>query len=218
MEPMTMMALAGMVPAVAGMFMNNGDYPSGPNYSQANAYMNSPEMAAYRRALMGSAFNPQTDIYNIASDRAYAQANRAAASRGLGNSGAGLGYVGQMQNDLANQFTKDEFQRRLQAYQTVSGQQNQQAQMAMQMANSQYGAGQDNYNNNVASTGAFLGGLGQLANMGVSAYNYSNNQDMNRELMNAYIARTPGYGGAPSAGSVYGAPIASGGYNYGFGG
>lgn len=217
MEPMTMMALAGMVPAVAGMFMNNGDYPSGPNYSQANAYMNSPEMAAYRRALMGSAFNPQTDIYNIASDRAYAQGNRAAASRGLGNSGAGLGYVGQMQNDLANQFTKDEFARRLQAYQAVSGAQNQQANMAMSMANSQYGADQNVYNNNVASTGAFLGGLGSLANAGVSAYNYNNTQNNNSSLMNSYMNRSPGYGGQ-AAGSVYGAPIASGGYNYGIGG
>ena len=87
MDPVTASIAASAIPTVASLFMNNGSRPSGPDYSAVMAYLNSPEMAGYRNSLLNTAFNPNSDIYRIASDRAYAQANRAVASRGLGNSG-----------------------------------------------------------------------------------------------------------------------------------
>lgn len=216
MDPFTAAMLAGAVPMVGSMLMGGGQgRPSGPDYSQVMAYLNSPEMLGYRNQLMDTAFNPNNDLYNTAMSRSMASGNRLAASRGLGTSGAGLGFIQNAQNDLSNKFVEGEFQRRLQAYQAATGAAQSQAQMGMNMANNQYDARMAGYNDDQAGRAGLIGGLGSMVNAGVSAYNYNQQQSDLKDMMSGYGARTPGYGGMP-AGSVYGQPVAGGNYNFGF--
>lgn len=210
MDPLTAVAISGAVPAITSMFMGGNSRPSGPDYSQVMAYLNSPEMIGYRNKLMDTAFNPNTDLLNTAMSRSMASGNRLAASRGLGTSGAGLGFIQNAQNDLANKFVENEFQRRLQAYQAVTGAAQGQAQMGMNMANNMYDSNMARYKDEQDARAGFIGGVGGLVNAGISAYNYGKEKDALSGMMNNYASRTPGY-----AGSVYGQPIASGGYNYG---
>ena len=215
MEPMTMMAIAAAAPAVANMLLpRTGGAPSGPDYSAAMAYMNSPELLAYRNSMLRSAYDPQSDIYQQASNQALAQSNRIAASRGLGTSGAGVGFAQNSQNDLAQKFQQGEFQRRLQAYQAAIGAANGTGNSMMNMANNQYSAQMDNYNRERDARGSLLTGIGSLANIGSAAYNYSRNQSAAADLAAKYGSRSFDQQVAP-AGMVYSAPITGGNYNYG---
>ncbi len=216
MDPVTASIAASAIPTVASLFMNNGSRPSGPDYSAVMAYLNSPEMAGYRNSLLNTAFNPNSDIYRIASDRAYAQANRAVASRGLGNSGAGLGYIGQMQNDLANQFTENEFQKRLQAYNAVAGRDSAAMQMLGGMANQSYDAALSNYNANADANAGLIGGIGTMARAGVTAYTRQQELNALNASLAGYGARTPGYQGSQPAAYVGNQPIYGSNFNYGF--
>ena len=213
MDPFTGMMIASAIPTVAGMILPGQQRPQGPDYSAAYALLNSPEMQMYRKQLMSSAYDPNSEIFRIASDRAYAQGNRAVASRGLGTSGAGMGFVQQGQNDLANKFAEGEFQRRLQAFNAINGANNGVVGQMNSMANNTYDANMGNYNAGQASNNQFIQGIGSLANAGISAYTYNNRNADLGGMMGGYTNRAaPG-----AAGSVYGAPVASGGYNYGFG-
>lgn len=215
MDPFTGAAIAGLVPMVGSMLMGGGSRPSGPDYSQVMAYLNSPEMIGYRNQLMDTAFNPNNALFDQAMNRSMASGNRLAASRGLGTSGAGLGFIQNAQNDLASKFAENEFQRRLQAYQAATGAAQNQAQIGMNMANNQYDASMAVYNDEQAGRAGLIGGLGTMVNAGLSAYNYNQQQNALKDMMAGFASRTPGYGGTP-AGSVFGAPIQGGNYNYGF--
>lgn len=218
MEPITATLAASAIPTVASLLMNNGSRPAGPDYSAIMAYLNSPEMAGYRSALLNSAFNPNTDIYRIASDQAYAQGNRAVASRGLGTSGAGLGYLSSIQTDLANKFAESEFQKRLQAYNAVAGKDSAAMGLMTNMANQSYDAALNNYNYNADSNAGLIGGLGTLARAGITAYTRQQELAGLNSSLAGYGARTPGYQGSQPAAYVGNQPVYGSNFNYGFGG
>ena len=215
MGPIAAAMAASAIPTVASLFMDNGSRPAGPDYSAVMAYLNSPDMRGYRNSLMNTAFDPNADIYRIASDQAYAQANRAAASRGLGNSGAGLGYISHAQTELANKFAENEFQKRLQAYNAVAGRDSAAMSMLTGMANSQYDAAMGAYDARSAGNAGLIKGIGQMANAGLAAY--SRQQDLARSQsdLSGYGGRLPGYQGSQPAGYVGGQPVYSQGFNYG---
>jgi homoserine kinase len=215
MDPITAAMLGAAAPSVVSMFMPQNNAPSGPDYSAAMAYMNSPEMLAYRNSMLRSAYDPQSDIYQQASNQALAQSNRIAASRGLGTSGAGIGFAQNAQNDLAKKFQEGEFQRRLQAYQAAISGGTSQGNMMMNMADKNYAAQMGNYNREMEGQAGLIGGIGALTNAGISAYNYQQNQNRSNDYMSGFAARSPGYGGGQPAGMVYNAPISGGNYNYG---
>lgn len=215
MDPITAVALGIAAPTITSMFMPRQSAPGGPDYSAAMAYMNSPEMLAYRNSMLRSAYDPQSDIYQQASNQALAQSNRIAASRGLGTSGAGIGFAQNTQNDLARKFQEGEFQRRLQAYQAAISGGTAQGNMMMNMADKNYAAQMANYGREMDGQAALVSGVGALANAGISAYNYQQNQNRSNNYMSGFAARSPGYGGGQPAGMVYNAPISGGNYNYG---
>ena len=213
MDPISAAVLAAAVPTVAGLFMGSGpSRPAAPDYSQILALINSPEMKMYREQMLRNAFNPQSDLFRIASDQAYAQANRAAASRGLGTSGAGLGFVQSAQTDLANKFAENELQRQIQAFNAATNSITGVANPMMNMANQSYQAQLGDWENQQQSRAGFISGLAGMANAGLSAYNQRNTMNELKDMMSGYGSRTPGYGGP--AGYVGGVPISSGGYRY----
>lgn len=212
MDPVTASVAAAAIPSMVSMLMPRQNAPSGPDYSAAMAYLNSPEMLAYRNSLLESAYSPQSDIYQIAGNQAMAGANRIAASRGLGNSGAGIGFVQNSQNELARKFQEGEFQRRLQAYQAAISGGTAQGNMMMNMADKNYAAQMANYNRSVDNDAAMVGSIGSMTNNLLSAYEASQMRQRGADAMSGFAARSPGYGGP--AGMVYNAPISSGGYNY----
>lgn len=213
MNPVAASVASAAIPTVMAMLMPRQNAPSGPDYSAAIAYLNSPEMLAYRNSMLESAYSPQSDIYQIAGNQAMANANRIAASRGLGTSGAGIGFVQNSQNELARKFQENEFMRRLQAYQAAISGGTAQGNMMMNMADKNYAARLGNYNREVEGQAGLIGGVGNMVNAGISAYNYQQNQDRLNSMMGGYGERAPGYGGTP-AGYVYGQPISGGNYSY----
>lgn len=217
MDPITASIIGAAVPTVASMFFGGGggSAPAGPDYSQILALINSPEMRKYREQMLNNAFNPQSDLFRTASDQAYAQANRAAASRGLGTSGAGLGFVQSAQTNLANKFLENETQRQIQAYNAATNSITGIANSMTGMANNQYNAdmarwqAQQDYNAGIA------GGLGGIVRAGLSAYGTEVQNRNLANMMSNIASRTPGYGGGTAAAYVGGQPIYGGNYNYG---
>lgn len=210
MDPVTAAMIGSSVPAVLSMFGSRGRSPQGPDYSAIMAYLNSPEMVGYRNQIMDTAFNPNTELLDIAMSRGMASGNRLAASRGLGTSGAGMGFIQNTQNDLANKFQENEFQRRLQAYGAVTGAAQNQAGMGMNILNQQHQNNMGRWNNEQDFEAGLFGSIGGIARAGLSAYGEASRARELENMMSGYGARTPGY-----AGMVGGQPISSGGYNYG---
>jgi len=214
MDPVSIAVLGSAVPTLASMFMGAGQgAPSGPDYSQILALVNSPEMRKYREQMLQNAFSPQSDLMRIASDQAYAQANRAAASRGLGTSGAGLGFVQSAQTNLANKFLEGETQRQIQAFNAATNSLGGIAGNMMNMANNQYNADMARWQAGQDRTAGIVGGLTGMAQAGLSAYGRQNELDRLNSMMTNFATRTPGYGGSAAA-YVGGVPISGGNYNY----
>ena len=214
MDPVSIAVLGSAVPTLASMFMGAGQgAPSGPDYSQILALVNSPEMRKYREQMLQNAFSPQSDLMRIASDQAYAQANRAAASRGLGTSGAGLGFVQSAQTNLANKFLEGETQRQIQAFNAATNSLGGIAGNMMNMANNQYNADMARWQAGQDRTAGIVGGLTGMAQAGLSAYGRQNELDRLNSMMTNFATRTPGYGGSAAA-YVGGVPVSGGNYNY----
>lgn len=215
---MSYAAVAAMaMPVLASMFGPKNDQPSGPQYSDIMRMMNSPEMQGYRNKILHDAFSLNPEAFNVASARALAQGNRLTAQRGLGTSGAGLGFIQQGQNDLALKYAEGEQARRLAAYSAINGQNMQMANTMTGMANNTYDAQMSLFNNRRKDQAGFIQGIGGIADAAASAYDYGQQQNQMTSGLDGYGNRLPGYGG--TAGYVNGAPISSGNYNYGsFGG
>lgn len=214
MDPVSIAVLGSAVPTLASMFMGAGQgAPGGPDYSQILALVNSPEMRKYREQMLQNAFSPQSDLMRIASDQAYAQANRAAASRGLGTSGAGLGFVQSAQTNLANKFLEGETQRQIQAFNAATNSLGGIAGNMMNMANNQYNADMARWQAGQDRTDGIVGGLTGMAQAGLSAYGRQNELDRINSMMTNFATRTPGYGGSAAA-YVGGVPVSGGNYNY----
>lgn len=195
--PIGAMIAASAIPTVASLLMGGGSSrPAGPDYSQIMAIINSPEMKMYREQLLRNAFNPNSELFQTASNQAYAQANRAAASRGLGTSGAGLGFIQGAQTDLANRFAENELQRQIQAFNAASNSLGGNVNSLMNMANSNYQAQLGGWQDEQQSRAGFIGGLNNMVNAGLSAYTYNQNMKDLQNMMSGYGARTPGYGGS----------------------
>jgi hypothetical protein len=214
MLPVLGTVAAAAIPTLASMLMGGGSSaPSGPDYSQILALVNSPEMRKYREQMLQNAFSPQSDLMRIASDQAYAQANRAAASRGLGTSGAGLGFVQSAQTNLANKFLEGETQRQIQAFNAATNSLGGIAGNMMNMANNQYNADMARWQAGQDRTAGIVGGLTGMAQAGLSAYGRQNELDRLNSMMTNFATRTPGYGGSAAA-YVGGVPVSGGNYNY----
>lgn len=215
MDPITASIIGAAVPTVASMFFGGGggSAPAGPDYSQILALINSPEMRKYREQMLNNAFNPQSDLFRTASDQAYAQANRAAASRGLGTSGAGLGFVQSAQTNLANKFLENETQRQIQAFNAATNSITGIANSMTGMANNQYDADMARWNAGQDRTAGIVGGLTGMAQAGLSAYGRQNEMDRLERMMSNFANRTPGYGGSAAA-YVGGVPVSGGNWSF----
>jgi hypothetical protein len=141
------------------------------------AMMNTPEMQAYRSQMLRNAFDPQSELYQTALNRALATSSRAMASRGLANSGAGLGYTQGMLQDLAAKFLDNQTGRQTAAYNSAVGGLGQMGGLMANMASGQYNAARANYEDQVRNQMGFAQGIGNIANSALGAYQYQQMMD-----------------------------------------
>jgi|694.fasta_scaffold13615_13 hypothetical protein len=170
-------AAAAAAPLVSSLLMPRPSAPSGPDYSGIMAMMNTPEMQAYRSQMLRNAFDPQSELYQTALNRALATSSRAMASRGLANSGAGLGYTQGMLQDLAAKFLDNQTGRQTAAYNSAVGGLGQMGGLMANMASGQYNAARANYEDQVRNQMGFAQGIGNIANSALGAYQYQQMMD-----------------------------------------
>lgn len=220
-DPLTLALLAGAVPLAYGALTPKPSTPSPIDFSGIYSRMNSPEMMNYKNQMLQSAFNPNSMLYNIASQRALAGSNRALAQRGMGSSGVGLNYINQNMQDLANSYLDKQNGRMQGAYGAAISPDIQQAQLMASLASQQNQDAWNRYNNQSQGQAAMATSLGNFANAGLSAYNYGQqnqtNQANNDRMFNLYSNMYGGGNNQP--GSYYGNNDSSynlgGNYSYG---
>ena len=168
---MWQLAAAAALPVVAGMLMPKSDRPnttiSGPAL---------PDYSKYNSQMMADAFDPQSQLYALSAAQVAEQVNRQLAQTGLMNSSLGLGAQRSAQADLANQYIQNATQRRIAALNQVQGYDLNRAKLQMEADQYNAGASQWGYGQDMASRQAAISGIAGLANAGVGAYGYSQQQ------------------------------------------
>jgi hypothetical protein len=192
------MAAAALAPVAMQLMMPKPKMPGAPDFSGAMNMVNAPELQRYRAMMLNNAFNPQANLNRIASEQAMAQINRAAAARGLGNSGMAMGAISQAQADIANKFLMSESERQRMAFAAASGQLSNAGQIASQQAQAGYQHAIDAYNAKVQGQQALVGGLSGALGTGISAYQYGQQMDLMKQMadqqrLQTFMMNNPGY-------------------------
>jgi hypothetical protein len=108
-----------------------------------------------------------------------AQINRAAAARGLGNSGMAMGAISQAQADIANKFLMSESERQRMAFAAASGQLSNAGQIASQQAQAGYQHAIDAYNAKVQGQQALVVGRAWNWNLSLSVRSADGSHETN---------------------------------------
>jgi hypothetical protein len=177
MNPFVVGAGMSLLPMLASQFMPQPQMPKGPDYSQAMAMLNTPQMSQARNAIMNNAFNPQNSLYQQASSQAMNGMNRQLAMRGMANSGMGLQAMSDQQSQLANNYYQNELNRQMQAYGAVTGPMQNMANMQMQQANGDSQNAMLGYNGQVSRQQGLMSGINSGMQAGMNAYQYNNMMD-----------------------------------------
>ena len=194
---------------LGGLFGNRSasyNAPAGPNMY--------PE---YQRRLLESAYNPNSQLYELAFRQNAGAINREAAKRGLAGSGAALGYQSQSAADLSNKILESETERRRSAYQTAVAPEVQAYQGRLQESQMKYNqeaAEAERYNQMIGNIGS---GLGGIAGYGAGQGWFSSTANPSGTFASAFPGVTQ-YSSTLNPSANYALPGASGmgtGYNLG---
>lgn len=187
---------AAAAPYVYSMFQSQPDAPSAPARVMPTA--RTGEVAK----LLDAANNPNSAIYQQASDRTSEQVNRVLARQGLSGSAVAGQLQASTQAELANKWLEAEVARRNQALQTVMQYDQGMAGVANSNADAAYKYQMDNYNRQMQNNAGQLQAIGGLANAAAGAYgSYQADQradarqlraDQRMDAMMAYYG-VPGY-------------------------
>jgi len=173
MDPITIGLISGGIGALPGLIGMGQEGPRAPAYVRPDIdkYMSGRETEL--AGLRESAFNPQSELYAIAGERARAAMNQELARRGLYDSSYGNAALSELESELSRKFLENEFQRRLQATQQLTGYDMDRARIEAglagqqnQMAMNAYEAAVADMQRKNANLGSVFGGLGS----GLSAY------------------------------------------------
>lgn len=223
MDPLTAGLVAGAVPMALGMMMPSPQMPRGPDYSQAYALYNSPELTSARNQIYQGAFNDpnQNRLYQLASGQAMASMNRQLAARGIGNTGFGMGALNQTSTDLANNFYQNQLNRQQEAYKTMASMIPGMANISMQQQNEGYQNSMAQYQAQVQNQGNFMNAInrGVGAGMQMSQYNNQLAQQMQQQQMQQQMMQYMMYGPPGQSAATYTPPAMnySLGNNYSYG-
>lgn len=198
MDPFTMAMLVGGGSLLVNQMMGQPSMPGAPSSAGSMALINSPEMVKYRAGLLESAYNPNSELYRMASERQASSINRELAKRGLGNSGMGIAAQTEGANTLAAKFLESETDRRLKAFQAATGQLNAAAGVQQAGERAQYDHAMAGYQAELQKRQQFSDALTRGAGAGLSAYSYNQRMADQERLMDKYYGGGGG-GAAPMA-------------------
>lgn len=192
-------------PFIAGAFTKR---PKSPSYQYTG-----PDRSHYIDQLLESGFNPQSELYNIATERANEDITRRLAMMGMGGSSLGQQAQAMTQAALANKFLEGEMGRRQAALETARG-----FDALTAGADAQrYQSDLAKYQSQVEGNQNLISGIAGLAGTGLGYLGQSQIADqmnLNRQMMRDYLfpkAAPVPFGGGPSMSSgVYmGTPYTS---------
>lgn len=146
-----------------------GDHPQMPGPSPV-ANVKLPDRSGYQNQILSSGFDPHSELYRIATERAMANINNNLANRGMGNSSMGVAAQAHSQSELANAFLESELQRRIQAFQAATGYDIAGANVQMGVANAQNADAWKRYDASNKENQQMWGGIQGLFQAGASAY------------------------------------------------
>lgn len=199
---------AALLPYVINAMTPRPDAPGAP------APVVLPDRSKYQDMILQSGFNPQSELYNIATQRAMNEMNNQLINRGLASSSFGLNQLQSTQAELANKFLENEIQRRIQAFQAATGYDMQAAGIQQNNNQAAYNHDMARYQREVGDRNAMVGGIGNLVNAGIGVYRqYQGDQQAALREANAQKRFDMMMGGgqrspvAPSGGAIdYGVP------------
>lgn len=199
-------------PSIYSMMQGHPSAPGIPDYSKFAL----PDRSGYQKQLLDSGFNPQSELYKIASQQAMGSVQNDLVNRGLGNSSYGNQAISSAQATLAQKFLENELQRRIAAFQAATGYDISNSNIQAGLAGKTYDARMGQYGNQIAQQQGDMRDLQGLAGLGMSAYGNSQansradaaalqaQQNYDNYMKAAYPQQAPtgGYYQAP----VYGRP------------
>lgn len=154
--------------------------------------MSAPQLGDYTKynsQMMADAFDPQSQLYALSAAQVAEQVNRQLAQTGLMNSSLGLGAQRAAQADLANQYIQNATQRRIAALNQMQGFDLNRAKLQMEAQQYNNQASQWGYQQDMAARQAGINGIAGIANAGVGAYGYMQQQ----AKQEAYEAKQDAY-------------------------
>lgn len=156
-----------------------------------------PDREAEKRAILALASDPRSAEFQLASNQALDQVNRALAQRGLGSSSLAISNIRGTQAQLAQDFLNEELKRRINAFRAVSGADLGEAQLAMQAATGQFGADRARILDEQLQQQQLIQGIGGLAAAGATAIERQRAADRlerERQIQRATLGQSVGRG------------------------
>lgn len=205
--------IPGILGAIGGLMGASQGTPSPPQFQRPNV-----QWADRRKemdAILAGGFDPQSELYRLASMQMREGINQELARRGLLGSSAGMAQLSGSEADLQRKLLENELQRRIQAFQSVNQYEQQKNALeagltaqANEMAWKGYQSDLDKHYGRQAAFQGLLGGIGSAVGGYQGAKQW---EDVTAPYMRAqtgyYQAMTPQI--APTGGAVV-APISPG--------
>jgi hypothetical protein len=169
-----------------------------PSFPSLPAQQALPDRSAFSQQLLESAFSPQSDLLNLATQTAQGNLGRQLGRRGLTGGSFAQQAQSSLAAELANKFLEGELARRQGALQTVTGVeqgaaniQNQLAQQAFQNQMSEFGVDAARRGNIIRGLTGIGGAVGGAFQQQASQQNIAAQRAADRDLFREIFRGTP---------------------------
>jgi hypothetical protein len=170
-------AFAALAPIIAGAFTDSPDAP------QARQVPSIPTRTVEANELLELASDPQSQLFQLASQTAAANLNRQLASRNLLGGSTQFGAQGNLQAQLANKFLEGELDRRLKAFKAVTGAETGRGQVEGGLAGQEFNQDLSRFGVESAERANLIRGIGGAASGISGAVEADRNRQLIRDIL-----------------------------------
>lgn len=193
------MVAAAAAPYVMSAMQKKPKAPGAPGAVQM------PDRSQYINGMLDTAYNPNSEQWGMAADRAADQVNRILGRQGMAGSSVGMQAHQAAQAQIAQAWLADQAQRQAQAMQIVNQYDTGRGNLAAGQAAQQYNYANDAYNRANQANAAQVQGISNMVGAGMQMYNqhqadqrWDQMMEQNQQILNNQQAFYGTPGSAPN--------------------
>jgi hypothetical protein len=194
---------AAAAPYVIGALQKK---PKQPQYKPVSQV---PARDAYYRAMVDTAFNPNSREFQMASEGVQDQVNRALAMQGLGGSSVGMASLANAQASMAGDFMRNQQAERMKAVQAMTGYDAEKLKINNAIAQQNYERDMQAYNTALQRQAGVAQGIGNIAGAYAQYQGRQDDRAWYKDMVGEYGTRV-----APAVGSQFSQPYQYGSVGY----